>query len=136
MKQQELKSLAVCFLVLSFCLVFGHVGIVEAKTMKLGIIAPLTGPGAAACTGLSNPKMIFLDEPFMGLAPMVTSRVFRAKTEINKRGITILLIEQDAVKSLKIASFGYILQQGEILVYGDTEKLRNNEIVKQAYLRG
>lgn len=85
---------------------------------------------------MANPKMMLLDEPSLGLAPMITSRVFRAISEINKRGITMLLIEQNAVKSLAIASFGYILQKGEILVYGDTEKLRNSEIVKKAYLRG
>jgi branched-chain amino acid transport system ATP-binding protein len=85
---------------------------------------------------MANPKMMLLDEPSLGLAPMVTSRVFRAITEINQRGITILLIEQNAVKSLAIASFGYILQKGEILVSGDTASLRNIEIVKQAYLRG
>jgi len=85
---------------------------------------------------MANPKMMLLDEPSLGLAPMITSRVFRAISEINKRGITMLLIEQNAVKSLAIASFGYILQKGEILVYGNTEKLRNSEIVKKAYLRG
>jgi len=85
---------------------------------------------------MANPKMMLLDEPSLGLAPMITSRVFRAISEINKRGITMLLIEQNAVKSLAIASFGYILQKGEILVYGDTDKLKNSEIVKKAYLRG
>jgi len=85
---------------------------------------------------MANPKMMLLDEPSLGLAPMISSRVFRAITEINKRGITILLIEQNAVKSLAIASFGYILQKGEILLCGDTEKLKNSQVVKQAYLRG
>lgn len=85
---------------------------------------------------MADPKMMLLDEPSLGLAPMMSSRVFRAITQINKRGITILLIEQNAVKSLAISSFGYILQKGEIVAYGDTERLKNSEIVKKAYLRG
>lgn len=85
---------------------------------------------------MSDPKMMLLDEPSLGLAPMISSRVFRAISEINKIGITILLIEQNAVKSLAIASFGYVLQKGEILAYGDTGTLKNSEIVKRAYLRG
>ncbi len=84
---------------------------------------------------MADPKMILLDEPSLGLAPMMSSRVFRAIAEINKKGITILLIEQNAVKSLKISSFGYILQKGEIISCGDTEELQNNEIIKKAYLR-
>jgi branched-chain amino acid transport system ATP-binding protein len=85
---------------------------------------------------MANPKMILLDEPSLGLAPIVISRVFRAIKDINNnRGITILLIEQNAKKSLDIASYGYILQKGEIIAEGDIERLRNSEIVKRAYLR-
>jgi branched-chain amino acid transport system ATP-binding protein len=84
---------------------------------------------------MANPKMILLDEPSLGLAPIVVSRVFKAIEDINERGITILLIEQNAKKSLDIASYGYILQKGEIIAEGDIERLRNNEIVKRAYLR-
>lgn len=84
---------------------------------------------------MANPKMILLDEPSLGLAPIVVGRVFKAIEDINNRGITILLIEQNAKKSLDIASYGYILQKGEIIANGDTGKLRNTEIVKRAYLR-
>ncbi len=84
---------------------------------------------------MANPKMILLDEPSLGLAPIVVSRVFKAIEDINERGITILLIEQNAKKSLDIASYGYILQKGEIIAEGDIERLRNSEIVKRAYLR-
>jgi len=79
--------------------------------------------------------MVLLDEPSLGLAPMTSSRVFSAIAEINRRGITILLIEQNAVKSLSIASFGYILQKGQIIASGNPEQLRDSEIVRKAYLR-
>jgi len=85
---------------------------------------------------MANPKMILLDEPSLGLAPKITSRVFKAIKDINGRGITILLIEQNAKKSLNIASYGYILQKGEIVAEGDAERLSDSEIVRKAYLRG
>ena len=85
---------------------------------------------------MANPKMILMDEPSLGLAPMLVERVFRAVRDINKRGLTILLIEQNAVKSLGISSYGYILQKGQIVAEGNTGVLKANEIVKRAYLRG
>ena len=85
---------------------------------------------------MAEPKMVILDEPSLGLAPLMTSRVFNAIKDINKRGITILLIEQNAKKSLQISSYGYILQKGEIIAEGDVETLKKSETVKKAYLRG
>jgi branched-chain amino acid transport system ATP-binding protein len=85
---------------------------------------------------MAEPKMIILDEPSLGLAPLMTSRVFNAIKNINERGITILLIEQNAKKSLQISSYGYILQKGEIIGEGDVESLKESETVKKAYLRG
>ena len=67
---------------------------------------------------MSAPKMIILDEPSMGLAPKTVSRVFRAIRDINRKGITILIIEQNAKKTLAMASYGYILQKGTILTEG------------------
>ncbi len=84
---------------------------------------------------MASPKMMLLDEPSLGLAPRISSRVFGAIAEINQRGITILLIEQNAVKSLRIAFFGYILQKGEIVASGDPERLGKSEIVRKAYFR-
>ncbi len=84
---------------------------------------------------MSDPKMIILDEPSLGLAPKMVSRVFKAIRDINRRGITILIIEQNAKKTLAIASYGYILQKGAILAEGDVDALRRNEIVQKAYLR-
>jgi len=85
---------------------------------------------------MAEPKMVILDEPSLGLAPLMTSRVFNAIKDINKRGITILLIEQNAKKSLQISSYGYILQKGEIIAEGDVNTLKESETVKKAYLRG
>ena len=85
---------------------------------------------------MAEPKMVILDEPSLGLAPQMTSRVFNAIKDINKRGISILLIEQDAKKSLQISSYGYILQKGEIIADGDVSTLKESETVKKAYLRG
>lgn len=85
---------------------------------------------------MANPKMLILDEPSLGLAPMTSTRVFMAVRDINSRGITILLIEQNAKKSLSISSYGYILQKGEILTEGDVDTLKSSELVRKAYLRG
>ena len=84
---------------------------------------------------MSEPKMIIFDEPSLGLSPVVTSRVFKTIREINSTGITILLIEQNAKKSLSISSYGYIIQKGEIVGQGDVATLKESEIVKRAYLR-
>jgi branched-chain amino acid transport system ATP-binding protein len=84
---------------------------------------------------MAEPKMMILDEPSIGLSPIVTARVFRTIHEINGTGITILLIEQNARKSLRISSYGYIMQKGEILGEGDVASLKESEIVRRAYLR-
>ena len=85
---------------------------------------------------MAEPKMVILDEPSLGLSPIMTSRVFKTIQEINARGITILLIEQNARKSLRISSYGYIIQKGEVVGQGDVSSLKESEIVKKAYLRG
>jgi len=85
---------------------------------------------------MSHPKMMIFDEPSLGLSPVMTSRVFKTIKEINSTGITILLIEQNAKKSLKISSYGYIIQKGEIVGQGDVATLKESEIVKRAYLLG
>jgi branched-chain amino acid transport system ATP-binding protein len=85
---------------------------------------------------MAEPKMVILDEPSIGLSPIVTSRVFKTIREINNSGITILLIEQNARKSLRISSYGYIVQKGEVVGQGDVASLKESEIVRKAYLRG
>lgn len=85
---------------------------------------------------MAQPKMIIFDEPSLGLSPIMTSRVFSTIEEISTSGITILLIEQNARKSLRISNYGYIVQKGEIVGQGDVASLKESEIVKKAYLRG
>ncbi len=84
---------------------------------------------------MAGPRMILLDEPSLGLAPKAVSRVFRTIQDINRQGISILLIEQNAKKSLAIASYGYVMQKGAIAAEGDVADLRQSEIVRRAYLR-
>lgn len=84
---------------------------------------------------MAGPRMILLDEPSLGLAPKAVSRVFRTIRDINRQGISILLIEQNAKKSLAIASYGYVMQKGAIVAEGDVASLRQSDIVRGAYLR-
>lgn len=83
---------------------------------------------------MSNPKIMLLDEPSLGLAPMLVDEVFKAIRRINNEGTTILLVEQNAVKALKIASRGYVLQKGQIITEGTVKELKENEVIKKAYL--
>jgi branched-chain amino acid transport system ATP-binding protein len=84
---------------------------------------------------MGKPKVLLLDEPSLGLAPVVVEEFFRAIKKINERGVTILLIEQNAQKALSIASKGYVLQKGEIVVHGSKAQLYENDLIKKAYLR-
>jgi len=85
---------------------------------------------------MSGPKILLLDEPSLGLAPLLVREFFKVIKRINEKGMTILLIEQNARKALSIASKGYVLQKGEIVAEGAREELRNSEILRSAYLRG
>jgi len=84
---------------------------------------------------MSGPKILLLDEPSLGLAPLLVREFFKVIKRINEKGMTILLIEQNARKALSIASKGYVLQKGEIVAEGTREELRNSEILRLAYLR-
>ena len=83
---------------------------------------------------MSEPKVLLLDEPSMGLAPMLVEQVFEAILDIRKQGVTILLVEQNALMALQIADFGYVLETGEIALTGTGADLLNNEQVIEAYL--
>ncbi len=85
---------------------------------------------------MSRPKMLLLDEPSMGLSPLLVGEVFRIIREINEEGITILLVEQNAKIALTLASRGYVLETGKITMEGPTADLIDNEEVKRAYLGG
>ena len=81
-----------------------------------------------------NPDVLLLDEPSMGLAPMLVEEVFRTISHLKAQGITMLLVEQFAAAALKVADYGYVLENGRISCHGPAEQLRNDPKVKAAYL--
>ncbi len=83
---------------------------------------------------MSNPKLLMLDEPSLGIAPLVVERIFEVIREINQRGTTILLVEQNASVSLTVAGRGYIMETGRIILKGAAKTLLEDEKVKKAYL--
>lgn len=85
---------------------------------------------------MSKPRLLLLDEPSMGLAPLVVREIFRVIRELHERGTTILLVEQNARIALRIASYGYVLETGEVVLEGATGDLLENQDVKRAYLGG
>lgn len=89
---------------------------------------------AIARAMMAKPKIILLDEPSMGLAPIIVKEVFEIIKKLNKSGITIVLVEQNAKLALSIADRAYVLETGKIILSGTGEELLNNENVKKAYL--
>ncbi len=83
---------------------------------------------------MSDPRLLLVDEPSLGLAPMLVLSVFKALQELRQRGVTILLVEQNVNMSLQIAERGYILEQGRIVLEGKSAGLLEDEHVKEAYL--
>jgi branched-chain amino acid transport system ATP-binding protein len=83
---------------------------------------------------MSEPRMLLLDEPSLGLAPILVAQVFETIKEINSQGTTVLLVEQNALQALAIAHRGYVLQTGEVVLSGTAQSLRENEMVRKAYL--
>ncbi len=83
---------------------------------------------------MAEPKVLLLDEPSMGLSPILVDTIFSVIRDINKRGVTILLIEQNARKALQVASRGYVLETGSIVKSGSAEALLNDDDVRKAYL--
>ncbi|MEW6738961.1 MAG: ABC transporter ATP-binding protein [Nitrospirota bacterium] len=83
---------------------------------------------------MANPKLLLLDEPSLGLAPIMVSKIFRTIKEINEEGVTILIVEQNAKAALRLSHRGYVLENGTIKLQGSGEDLLHNEDVKKAYL--
>lgn len=83
---------------------------------------------------MSKPKLLMMDEPSLGLAPLVVQGVFDIIKEINKQGVTVLLIEQNANMALKIADYAYVLETGLVTFTGTGKELLNNDVIKKAYL--
>ncbi len=85
---------------------------------------------------MAKPKMLLLDEPSMGLSPLLVQEIFKTIREINKNGVTVLLVEQNARMALDVASRAYVLETGKVAMQGDAKELAHNEEVKKAYLGG
>lgn len=83
---------------------------------------------------MANPRILLLDEPSMGLSPLLVSEIFDIIQEINKQGVTILLVEQNAKKALSIANRAYVLETGRIVKENDAQALLHDEAIKKAYL--
>jgi branched-chain amino acid transport system ATP-binding protein len=107
----------------------------ERRTQVAGTLSG--GEQQMLATGralMANPRLLLMDEPSMGLAPVLVESVFDAIKRINEEGTTILLVEQNATMALQIASRGYVLQTGEIVLHDSAENLQKNEMVQKAYL--
>ena len=83
---------------------------------------------------MSHPKILLMDEPSMGLSPLFVSEIFKIIEDVNKQGVTILLVEQNAKKALSIANRAYVLETGKIVKEGAARDLLNDESIKKAYL--
>ncbi|MBC7083062.1 MAG: hypothetical protein H5T95_06170 [Firmicutes bacterium] len=91
---------------------------------------------AAVRALMTRGRIMLLDEPSMGLSPILVQEIFRVIVEINEAGTTILLVEQNANMALKVAHHGYVLQTGEIVLAGPAVELANDPRVREAYLGG
>ena len=85
---------------------------------------------------MSRPKLLLLDEPSMGLAPLVVADIFRVIQEISQSGTTILLVEQNVRQALKIADYAYVMETGKIVLHGKASDIIHNPRVMEAYLGG
>jgi branched-chain amino acid transport system ATP-binding protein len=118
--------------------VFGHFPILKARqkqsagTMSGGE-QQMLAMGRAL---MSNPKLLLLDEPSLGLSPLMCVEIAKIIRDIHKEGRTIVLVEQNARLALALAQKGYVLETGNIVLEGDSKELKENEQVKQAYLGG
>jgi branched-chain amino acid transport system ATP-binding protein len=89
---------------------------------------------AVARAVMAHPKLLLLDEPSLGLAPVLITELYRAFAKIHKEGRTILLVEQNARAALSLANYGYVLETGRIVAQGSREELLCSDLVKRAYL--
>jgi branched-chain amino acid transport system ATP-binding protein len=85
---------------------------------------------------MTEPKLMLLDEPSMGLAPFLIQAIMKIIRKLNEQGTTILLVEQNAKVALKLADYGYVLETGKIVIEGDGATLRQDESIVKAYLGG
>jgi len=107
----------------------------ERKSQKAGTMSG--GEQQMCAIGramMARPKLLLLDEPSMGLAPVLVERIFETLVEINNEGTPILLVEQNALMALDIAKRGYVLETGRVALADDAKSLRENEQVRKTYL--
>jgi len=83
---------------------------------------------------MAQPKLLMLDEPSAGLAPMVAAKIFEAIRRVNNQGTSILMVEQDVARALSVSNRAYVIENGRVVLEGDRESLLNNEYVRMAYL--
>jgi branched-chain amino acid transport system ATP-binding protein len=83
---------------------------------------------------MAKPRLLILDEPSLGLAPLVIKEIFRTLTELRQEGLTILLVEQNALAAMRISDRAYVLQAGRMLLSGTSEELQGNDDFRRAYL--
>jgi branched-chain amino acid transport system ATP-binding protein len=107
----------------------------ERKTQKAGTLSggeqQMVAIGRAL---MARPKLLMLDEPSMGLAPILVEKIFETVVEINEQGTPILLVEQNALMALDVAKRGYVLETGKVALADDAKALRQNEQVRKTYL--
>jgi branched-chain amino acid transport system ATP-binding protein len=84
---------------------------------------------------MSSPQLMIFDEPSLGLAPLLVEQNFETIRQINQAGTTVFLVEQNASLTLEIASYGYVLQKGEVIVQGTARQLAQSEVIQSAYLK-
>ena len=110
------------------------------KERRLQLAGTLSGGEqqmlAMARATMLNPEVVLLDEPSMGLAPILVDEVFKIIARLKSQGVTMLLVEQFAAAALAVADYGYVLENGRISLHGPAEKLRDDPAVKAAYLGG
>jgi len=107
----------------------------ERRTQKAGTLSG--GEQQMCAIGralMARPKLLLLDEPSMGLAPIFVERIFEIVVEINRQGTPVLLVEQNALMALEVAHRGYVMETGRISLHGDAGELKTNEQVRKSYL--